>query len=58
MILHLLGRHDEDCEELKCKQQRLEEADRRLHEQATRLHVLEWEAYGHRKPRTPERSDH
>lgn len=29
----------------------IEKADRKLHEQATRLHVLEWEAYGHPKRR-------
>jgi len=26
-------------------------ADEKLHDQAHRLHVLEWEAYGHPKPR-------
>jgi hypothetical protein len=28
-----------------------ERVDNRLHDQATRLHVLEWEAYGHRRKR-------
>lgn len=33
----------------------ISKADEKLHEQATRLHVLEWEAYGHPKqrPRKP-----
>lgn len=29
-------------------------ADEQLHDMASRLHVLEWEAYGHRKKRTNE----
>lgn len=58
MLRQYLTRHDAKCQEIECKQQRLREADQRLHDQATRLHVLEWEAYGHRKPRTQERSDH
>lgn len=34
-------RSDEECSE--CERQQ----DERLHELATRIHVLEWEAYGH-----------
>lgn len=39
--------HSEECTS-ECEQR----SDDRLHDMATRLHVLEWEAYGHRKPRS------
>jgi len=42
-------RHTSECAE-SCE----ERVDSRLHDQATRLHVLEWEAYGHRKKRSKE----
>lgn len=45
-------RHSKGCTAEAC----VEKADKRLHEQATRLHVLEWEAYGHPKRRP--RGDH
>lgn len=52
-IRRILGReHHASCQDQVCKEERLREADQRLHEQAQRLHVLEWEAYGHAK-RTP-----
>jgi hypothetical protein len=52
----LLGHeHRASCEDAECREERLKEADRRLHEQATRLHVLEWEAYG---PRRKQPQDH
>lgn len=43
-------RRSEHCTTETC----LEKADQKLHEQATRLHVLEWEAYGHPKHRRRE----
>jgi hypothetical protein len=46
-IKRALGYQDEDCRARATdKDQKIQEVDRRLHEQATRLHVLEWEAYG------------
>lgn len=36
------------CVDETCPAERIRQADERLHNQATRLHVLEWEAYGHR----------
>jgi hypothetical protein len=39
-------------EKTACREERLGEADKRLHDQATRLHVLEWEAYGRRRHRS------
>jgi outer membrane biogenesis lipoprotein LolB len=38
-------RHDAQCKKDAC----LKARDQRIHDQAQRLHVLEWEAYGHRK---------
>lgn len=52
MLKRLFGHSHEParcCRDEECERQRLDEADRRLHDQATRLHVLEWEAYGHPK---------
>ena len=43
-IKRALGYQEKDCQERATEKD--EEIDRRLHEQATRLHVLEWEAYG------------
>lgn len=47
-VRHAQHRHTEACRQTECDK----EAEQKLHDMAARLHVLEWEAYGHPKKRT------